>query len=232
MAHDHDHDHDHEHGHGHDHHHDHGHDHAHPAQRDHDAGPASPYEVLEEAIRSLLVEKGVLTAQEIAAQIDLMDSRSPALGARVIAKAWRDPAFKERLLADTRSALMELGIDIGTLAEFRTVENKPGLHNVVVCTLCSCYPKLLLGIPPAWYKSVAYRSRTVSDPRGVLREFGVDLPDSVRVIVHDSTADLRYLVLPERPAGTDGWDEEALAALVTRDAMIGTHVPRVAAAGG
>ena len=230
MAHDHDHDHDHENGH--DHHHDHGHSHAHPAQRDHDASPASPYEVLEEAIRSLLVEKGVLTAQEIAAQIDLMDSRSPALGARVIAKAWRDPAFKERLLADTRSALMELGIDIGTLAEFRTVENKPGLHNVVVCTLCSCYPKLLLGIPPAWYKSVAYRSRTVSDPRGVLREFGVDLPDNVRVIVHDSTADLRYLVLPERPAGTDGWDEEALAALVTRDAMIGTHVPRVAAAGG
>jgi len=230
MAHDHDHDHDH--GDGHDHHHEHGHHHAHPAQRDHDDGPASPYEVLEEAIRSLLVEKGVLTAQEIAAQIDLMDSRSPALGARVIAKAWSDPAFKERLLADTRSALMELGIDIGTLAEFRTVENKPGLHNVVVCTLCSCYPKLLLGIPPAWYKSVAYRSRTVSDPRGVLREFGVDLPDSVRVIVHDSTADLRYLVLPERPAGTDGWDEEALAALVTRDAMIGTHVPRVAAAGG
>ena len=228
----HDHDHDHVHGDGHDHHHEHGHHHAHPAQRDHDDGPASPYEVLEEAIRSLLVEKGVLTAQEIAAQIDLMDSRSPALGARVIAKAWRDPAFKERLLADTRSALMELGIDIGTLAEFRTVENKPGLHNVVVCTLCSCYPKLLLGIPPAWYKSVAYRSRTVSDPRGVLREFGVDLPDNVRVIVHDSTADLRYLVLPERPAGTDGWDEEALAALVTRDAMIGTHVPRVAAAGG
>jgi len=228
----HDHDHDHVHGDGHDHHHEHGHHHAHPAQRDHDDGPASPYEVLEEAIRSLLVEKGVLTAQEIAAQIDLMDSRSPALGARVIAKAWSDPAFKERLLADTRSALMELGIDIGTLAEFRTVENKPGLHNVVVCTLCSCYPKLLLGIPPAWYKSVAYRSRTVSDPRGVLREFGVDLPDSVRVIVHDSTADLRYLVLPERPAGTDGWDEEALAALVTRDAMIGTHVPRVAAAGG
>jgi nitrile hydratase len=218
--------------HGHDHDHEHGHHHTHPAQRDHDTGPASPYEVLEEAIRSLLVEKGVLTAQEIAAQIDLMDSRSPALGARVIAKAWRDPAFKERLLADTRAALMELGIDIGTLAEFRTVENKPGLHNVVVCTLCSCYPKLLLGIPPAWYKSVAYRSRTVSDPRGVLREFGVDLPDSVHVIVHDSTADLRYLVLPERPAGTDGWDEEALAALVTRDAMIGTHVPRVAAAGG
>jgi nitrile hydratase len=229
MAHD-DHDHSHDHEHGHDHHHDHGHGHTHPGQRDHDAGPASPYEVLEEAIRSLLIEKGVLTVQEIAAQIDLMDSRSPALGARVIAKAWRDPAFKERLLADTRAALMELGIDIGTLAEFRTVENKPGLHNVVVCTLCSCYPKLLLGIPPAWYKSLAYRSRTVSDPRGVLEEFGVDLADNVRVVVHDSTADLRYLVLPERPAGTDGWGEEALAALVTRDAMIGTHIPKVGAA--
>jgi nitrile hydratase len=231
MAHDHEHDHDHDHEHGHDHHPDHGHGHTHPGQSDHDAGPASPYEVLEEAIRSLLVEKGVLTAQEIAAQIDLMDSRSPALGARVVAKAWRDPAFKERLLADTRAALMELGIDIGSLAEFRTVENKPGLHNVVVCTLCSCYPKLLLGIPPAWYKSVAYRSRTVSDPRGVLAEFGVDVADNVRVLVHDSTADLRYLVLPERPAGTEGWDEHALAGLVTRDAMIGTHIPRVAVSG-
>lgn len=228
MTHDHDHDHDHDHGHhDHGHAHDHGIPHRHPPQADHDAAPASPYEVLEEAIRSLLVEKGVLTAAEIAQQIDLMDSRSPALGARVVARAWTDPAFKARLLADTRAALLELGIDIGSLAEFRTVENTPGVHNVVVCTLCSCYPKLLLGIPPAWYKNLAYRSRTVSDPRGVLKEFGVSLAENVRIVVHDSTADLRYLVLPERPTGTENWDEARLAGLVTRDSMIGTHVPTV-----
>jgi len=207
---------------------DHGHGHAHPhapPQKDHDAGPAGAYEVLEEAIRSLLIEKGVLTGQEIAAQVDLMDSRSPALGAKVVARAWADPAFKRRLLEDARAALAELGIDIGTLAEFRTVENTAKVHNVIVCTLCSCYPKMLLGVPPAWYKSLAYRSRTVADPRGVLAEFGVELPKGVEVRVHDSTADLRYIVLPMRPKGTRDWGEEQLAALVTRDSMIGTSVP-------
>ena len=207
---------------------DHGHGHAHPhapPQKDHDAGPAGAYEVLEEAIRSLLIEKGVLTGQEIAAQVDLMDSRSPALGAKVVARAWADPAFKRRLLEDARAALAELGIDIGTLAEFRTVENTAKVHNVIVCTLCSCYPKMLLGIPPAWYKSLAYRSRTVADPRGVLAEFGVELPKGVEVRVHDSTADLRYIVLPMRPKGTRDWSEEQLAALVTRDSMIGTALP-------
>ena len=169
----HDHDHDHD-----DHDHD-DHDHA-PPQEDHDTGPAGAYEVLEEAICSLLIEKGVLTASEIAAQVDLMDSRSPALGAKVIARAWVNPAFKRRLLKDTRAALAELGIDIGTLADYVTVENTPKVHNVIVCTLCSCYPKLLLGIPPAWYKSLAYRSRTVFDPRGVLAEFGVELPMAPR----------------------------------------------------
>ncbi len=225
-------DHDHDHDHDHHHHHDHAdeHAHAHPPQRDHDAGPASPYEVLEQAIRELLIEKGVLTAEEINAQVDLMDSRSPALGAKVVARAWVDPAFKARLLQDTRVALAELGIDIGSLAEFRTVANTPEVHNVVVCTLCSCYPKLLLGIPPAWYKSLAYRSRVVVDPRGVLAEFGLELPGSVGVRVHDSTADLRYLVLPLRPEGTDGWSEEQLAAIVTRDCMIGTAVPAVSLA--
>jgi nitrile hydratase len=181
--------------------------------------------VLEEAVRELLIEKGVLTAQEIAAQVDLMDSRTPALGASVVARAWVDPAYKRRLLKDTRAALAELGIDIGTLAEFRTVENTPKVHNMIVCTLCSCYPKMLLGIPPAWYKSLAYRSRTVVDPRGVLAEFGVVLPAGTEVRVHDSTADLRYLVLPMRPKGTRGWSEEKLAALVTRDSMIGTAIP-------
>ncbi len=207
---------------------DHGHGHAHPhapPQKDHDAGPAGAYEVLEEAIRSLLIEKGVLTGQEIAAQVDLMDSRSPALGAKVVARAWADPAFKRRLLKDARAALAGLGIDIGTLAEFRTVENTAKVHNVIVCTLCSCYPKMLLGVPPAWYKSLAYRSRTVVDPRGVLAEFGVELPKGVEVRVHDSTADLRYIVLPMRPKGTRDWSEEQLAALVTRDSMIGTALP-------
>jgi nitrile hydratase subunit alpha len=215
------HDHD-EHDHDHD-DHDHAHPHA-PPQKDHDAGPAGAYEVLEGAIRELLIGKGVLTPQEIAAQIDVMDSRSPALGAKVVARAWSDPAFKKRLLKDTRGALAELGVDIGTLAEFHTVENTPGVHNVIVCTLCSCYPKMLLGVPPAWYKSLAYRSRTVVDPRGVLSEFGLALSDGVEVRVHDSTADLRYIVLPLRPKGTRGWSEDELASLVTRDSMIGTAV--------
>jgi nitrile hydratase len=210
--------------HDHDDDHDHGHAHA-PPQKDHDTGPMSAYEVLEEAVRSLLIEKGVITAQEITAAIDLMDSRSPALGAELVARAWVDPAFKKRLLEDTRGALAELGIDIGTLADFRTVENTPKVHNVIVCTLCSCYPKMLLGIPPAWYKALAYRSRTVVDPRGVLAEFGVELPKGVEVRVHDSTADLRYIVLPMRPKGTKDWSEKELAKLVTRDSMIGTAIP-------
>jgi nitrile hydratase len=217
---------DHDHGHheGHQHR---GHHHA-PPQKDHDAGPASAYEVLEEAVRTLLIDKGVLTAQEIAESVDLMDSRSPALGAKVVARAWTDPAFKKLLLKDTRVALKQMGIDIGPAPEFRTVENTPKVHNIIVCTLCSCYPKMLLGIPPAWYKSLAYRSRTVIDPRGVLAEFGVTIPEDVTVRVHDSTADLRYVVLPMRPKGTRGWSEEQLAAIVTRDCMIGTAQPRVA----
>jgi nitrile hydratase subunit alpha len=211
----------HEHGHDADPAHHHAHHHG-PLQKDHDTGPAGAYEVLEEAIRSLLIEKGVVTAREIAAQVDLMDSRTPALGAKVVARAWVDPGFRRRLLKDTRAALSELGIDIGTLAEFCTVENTPKVHNVIVCTLCSCYPKMLLGIPPAWYKSLAYRSRTVVDPRGVLADFGVELAKDVAVRVHDSTADLRYIVLPLRPKGTRGWTEAELARLVTRDSMIGT----------
>jgi nitrile hydratase len=225
MTHDHDHDDDHDHAHA----HGAGHDHAYPPQKDHDAGEMSAYELLEEAVRTLLVEKGVLTEREIAAQIDLMDSRTPALGAKVVAKAWTDPAFKKRLLNDTRSALAELGIDIGSLADYRTVENTAKVHNVVVCTLCSCYPKFLLGIPPAWYKSLAYRARVVRDPRGVLAEFGVVPKAGVEVRVHDSTAELRYLVLPMRPKGTEGWSEAELASLVTRDCMIGTAVPTVGA---
>lgn len=213
----------------HDHHH-HEHDgHSgvdpHAPQADHDAGPADPYEVLERAIRELLIEKGVLTADEIAAAIDVMDSRSPALGAKVIARAWSDPAFAQRLETDTRSALLELGVDIGTAPEIRAVWNAPGVHNVIVCTLCSCYPKMLLGLPPAWYKNLAYRSRTVREPRSVLREFGLEIDDNTKVRVHDSTADLRYFVVPEQPPGTQGWSEEQLADIVTRDCLIGTALP-------
>jgi nitrile hydratase subunit alpha len=227
TSHDHDHDHDHDHsGHDHGHHHDHGD--AHAPRKDHDAGPMSAYEVLEEAMRLLLIEKGILTEAEINAQIDLLDSRTPALGAKVIAKAWTDPAFKQRLVADTRATLMELGIDIGAVAEFAVVENTAKVHNLVTCTLCSCYPKLLLGVPPAWYKSSAYRARSVSDPRGVLKEFGLSVPATTEVRVHDSTADLRYVVIPARPSGTETWDEAKLASIVTRDCMIGTAVPQVA----
>ena len=229
----HDHGHDHDHAHGHEHGHDHDHDHSHEGgdphtpRKDHDAGPATPYEVLERAMRELLIENGVMTAREIADQIDLIDSRSPALGAKVVARAWTDPTFKAALLADTRAALASIDIDIGALAEFRVIENTPDVHNLVVCTLCSCYPKMLLGVPPAWYKSLAYRSRTVAAPRDVLKEFGLELPRRMEVRVHDSTADLRYIVLPERPAGTEGWSRDELAALVTRDCMIGTAVPVV-----
>lgn len=222
AGHDHD-DHDHHHGHSHG---PGGHDHPHPPQKDHDSAEMSAYEVLEEAVRSLLVEKGVLTPAEIQGQIDLMDSRSPSLGAKVVARAWVDPAFKKRLLKDTKAALAEMDIDIGTLADFRTIENTAKVHNVVVCTLCSCYPKMLLGIPPAWYKSLAYRARVVAEPRAVLEEFGVKLKPGVEVRVHDSTADLRYLILPQRPKGTDDLTEAELAELVTRDAMVGTAIPQ------
>ena len=211
--------------------HDDHHHHDHPNQPDHDAGPATPYEVLERAIRELVVEKGILTNAEISGRIDEMASRTPALGAKVVARAWSDPAFKARLLDDCRGTLNEMDVDIGEIAEFRAIENTPDVHNVVVCTLCSCYPKMLLGYPPAWYKSVTYRSRTVREPRAVLEEFGVKLSDGVEVRVHDSTADLRYFVLPMRPEGTDGWSEEQLAATVSRDAMIGTAVASIPAAG-
>lgn len=210
--------------------HDHTHHHPHDGDPhapgpDHDAGPATPYEVMERAIRELLVDKGVLTADEIAAAIDVMDSRSPALGAKVVARAWIDPDYRARLEVDTRGALQELGIETGAAPEIRAIMNEPGLHNVIVCTLCSCYPKMLLGIPPAWYKSLAYRSRTVREPRAVLKEFGVEISDDTKVRVHDSTADLRYFVVPERPAGTEGWNEDQLTEIVTRDCMIGTALP-------
>ena len=207
----------------HDHHdHDHLSPSGHPYRADNDV-PLTYWQTMEIAVRELLIEKGVSTAAEIAGQIDAMDRRSPADGAQVVARAWTDPAFKDRLLADASEASREMGFDIGTL-RLIAVENTVDVHNVIVCTLCSCYPRNLLGMAPDWYKSREYRSRTVKEPRKVLSEFGVVLPDHVQVRVHDSTADMRYIVLPQRPAGTDGWDTEALADLVTRDSMIGTSV--------
>ena len=203
--------------HDHDHHHDH--DHAPISDQD---GPISRYELLETAIRELLIEKGLFSAADLHAQIDATESRNPALGADLVAKAWSDPGFKANLIDDPRATLGEMGIDVGAIAELQVVENTDDLHHVVVCTLCSCYPRMILGVPPAWYKSTAYRSRVVKDPRGVLQEFGLELTDTTKVRVLDSTADLRFLVIPRRPPGTEGLDEAALAQLVTRDSMIGT----------
>ncbi|MEQ8294549.1 MAG: nitrile hydratase subunit alpha [Roseovarius sp.] len=196
----------------------------HPYRADNDAA-LTYWQRMEIAVRELLVEKGLMTPEEIARQIDAMDARSPANGAAVVARAWTDPEFKRRLLQDASAATREMGFDIGPL-HLIAVENTGTTHNLIVCTLCSCYPRNLLGLPPDWYKTRAYRSRAVIEPRAVLREFGLELPDDVQVRVHDSTADMRYIVLPARPAGTEGMSEEALAALVTRDSMIGTGLPR------
>ncbi len=186
-----------------------------------DDGEGSYDEKLTWAILSLLVEKGVLSGDEVRAQIEDTDSRTPAMGAKVIARAWTDPAFKARLLANAKDAVAELGIDTGSAPVLVAVENTERIHNVIVCTLCSCYPRTLLGRPPDWYKSLNYRSRVVVDPRGVLKEFGLELEPDVEVRVFDSTADMRYLVIPQRPAGTEHMTEEELAQLVTRDSMIG-----------
>ena len=182
------------------------------------------------ALEALLVEKGVIRREDVRRGIDWLVSRNPADGARVVARAWVDPEFKSRLLEDARAAALELGLDPGPSPVVVAVENTDTVHHVVVCTLCSCYPRGLLGPPPDWYKSLAYRSRTVADPRGVLKEFGVELDDDVEVRVLDSTADMRYLVIPRRPEGTQGLGEEELAALVTRDSMIGVAQPTTTAA--
>lgn len=204
----------------HDHDHDHEHEGPHPFQPDIEDAPFTERMVMTQAVEELLIEKGIITPDEMRRQIEVIDSREPAIGARLVARAWTDPAFKERLLDDVNAATEELDIDAGTIP-IRAVENTPDVHNIIVCTLCSCYPRMLIGLPPDWYKSRAYRSRTVREPRKVLAEFGTEIPADVEVRVHDSTADLRYMVLPMRPAGTDGWDEARLASLVTRDSMIG-----------
>ena len=184
------------------------------------------------AIRDLLLEKKVLTRDDIQEQIDYQEKRSPANGARIVARAWVDPAFKARLIADPKAACAELGIDATSLNEFVVLENTEKVRHIVVCTLCSCYPRPILGRPPDWYKSLNYRSRAVNDPRGVMREFGQEVGPDVEVRVHDSTADMRYLVLPQRPSGTEGMSEDKLAKLVTRDSLIGVVDPLPASAAG
>jgi nitrile hydratase subunit alpha len=199
------------------------HDHPHPTLADGE-DKLGYYQLMEVAVRELLIEKGILTADEVRRQIEDMDGRNAGLGAKMVARAWVDPAYKQRMLTDGNAAAEEVGLDHGAY-KLVVVANTPAVHNVIVCTLCSCYPRWLLGLPPDWYKSRNYRSRVVREPRAVLGEFGLQLPDSVAVRVHDSNADMRYLVLPMRPAGTDGWGEERLAALATRDCMIGVALP-------
>jgi len=186
----------------------------------------SPFAIRAEAIEALLIEKGILTREEVQRLVQITATRAPADGARLVARAWADPEFKARLLADPKAAAAELGIDATTPAKLVVVENTAGIHHLVVCTLCSCYPRTLLGLPPDWYKSLNYRARAVVDPRGVLREFGFELDDRVEVRVLDSTADIRYMVLPRRPPGTEHLSEADLARLVTRDSLIGVGEPR------
>ena len=193
------------------------------------------YALRARAMEALLVEKGVCSPTEIQDMVDRVESRSPTDGARVVARAWADPEYKALLLSDPEAALAQLGYALPeTTPKLDVVENTDTVHNLVVCTLCSCYPRALLGRPPDWYKSLSYRSRAVINPRGVMREFGLEVPSDVEVRVLDSTADLRYLVLPRRPEGTDGMSEEQLAELVTRDSMIGVteaRAPEAARAG-
>lgn len=201
----------------------HAHDHEDKEHAATDGSDAPPgyYEIMETALRELLVEKHMIAPGEIRRQIEVLDSRNPALGAKLVAKAWVDPAFRSRLLENGRTACGELGISFYDDTQLIVLENTDTVHNLIVCTLCSCYPRPVLGLPPDWYKLKPYRARAISEPRAVLAEFGTVLPDTVEVRVSDSTALVRYLVLPKRPAGTGNFSEEDLASLVTRDAMIG-----------
>lgn len=201
--------------------HEHEHDHSRTFQPDH-AEPTTDAARVGLALRELLIEAGHYTAEEEQSVIAAMQGASPENGARIVAKAWTDADYRARLLDNGAAAIRELGFDLEPY-EFTVLENTDNTHNVIVCTLCSCYPRSLLGMSPAWYKSRSYRSRVVREPRAVLREFGVQLGEQVDVRVHDSTAELRYMILPQRPPGTEGWSEEKLAALITRDSLIGTQ---------
>ncbi len=206
----------------------HGHHHPPATGPEFDSGPPSEHEILSRAMQELLEERGVITAEQVRARMEKFEQDFPYRGQRVIAHAWVDPALREKLLEDGKAACAEFGIDLEA-DKLIAVENTPEVHNVVVCTLCSCYPRALLGMPPTWYKSENYRKRVVREPRAVLREFGTVIPDHVSVRVHDSNADMRYVVIPMRPAGTEGWSEERLAALLTRDALVGVTVPKLTA---
>jgi nitrile hydratase len=205
------------------------HDHDHDDHAPIANGDEPPAAARARALEALLVEKGVIAREDVREGIDSLVSRTPADGARLVARAWVDPGFRERLLADGRAGALELGIDPGPAPVLVAVENTERVHHMVVCTLCSCYPRGLLGPPPDWYKSLPYRSRAVSDPRGVLAEFGLALDDDVALRVLDSAADIRYLVVPRRPPGTEDLTEAELAALVTRDSMIGVTQPHAPA---
>ena len=194
----------------------------------HDVDENARYVLMAEAIRELLIEKGTIKAGDVREHLEFMDSRGVELGAKIVAKAWDDPDYKKRLIADGTAAVGEFDIPMLDL-ELIVVENTDKVHNLVVCTLCSCYPRTVLGLPPDWYKSKSYRSRAVHEPRQVMAEFGTELADDVTVRVHDSNADMRYLVLPQRPKDTDGWSEEDLAKLVTRDCLVGVSFPQSAA---
>jgi nitrile hydratase len=208
--------------HSHDHHD--GTPHRHPLRPDQD-DTLTYWRAMEIAVRELLIEKRITSADEVRHHVEDMDNRTPLQGARVVARAWSDPDYRRFLVEDGNSACEAVGLERG-MYKLVVVENTEKIHNVIVCTLCSCYPRTLLGLPPDWYKSRNYRSRVINTPREVLREFGTVLADEVTVRVHDSTADMRYLVVPKRPAGTDGWTEAQLAELVTRDAMIGVAVAK------
>src|SRR5437773_10296685 len=212
--------------HDHDHDHDHAHVHRFPPRPDQD-DTLTYYRAMETAVRELLIDKGLITADDVRRQVEDMDGRNPERGAKMVARAWLDLAYKQRMLANGSKAAREIGLDIGPL-KLVVVENTPTVHNVIVCTLCSCYPRMLLGLPPDWYKSRNYRSRVVREPRAVLAEFGTVIPDDVLIRVHDSTADMRYLVAPRRPEGTEHWSEGELAGLVTRDSMIGVALANAA----
>lgn len=212
--------------HDHDHHHDHKHEHGHHHDHDHSDIPSDPT-LRVKALETLLTRKGLVDPAALDVYIDTYETKiGPRNGARVVAKAWSDPAYLARLRQDATKAIAELGYTGRQGEHMVIVENAPGKHNLVVCTLCSCYPWSVLGLPPVWYKSDSYRARAVLDPRGVLAEFKLSLPEATDITVWDSTAEIRYLVLPERPKGTEGWSEEQLADLVTRDSMIGTGIAK------
>jgi nitrile hydratase alpha subunit len=199
------------------------HDHPHPHAED--EGPPCEHEIMSRAMQELLEDKGLLSAEEVRRRMELFEQEYPQRGSRVVAHAWTDPAFRKRLLEDGKAACAEWGLDLEA-DRLIALENTPQVHNVVVCTLCSCYPRALLGMPPTWYKSENYRRRVVREPRAVLKEFGTVLLESVAIRVHDSNADMRYVVVPMRPAGTEGWTEEQLASILTRDTLVGVALPR------